>query len=151
MLMHFAACNAGLYIFHNPIGVFISTGNYLKVAAHYGVRPTFAALAFLSWAAGPGRLTPTADCLSMLGQELRPLKRAESSLLPEVLSYTLLVLGWVKHCPLAMLRRGLPVSQRWTRHTSCNAPTNQFWAGPLHWHLNTLQPSAIDGSRLHSS
>jgi len=48
------------------------------------VRPTFAALAFLRWTAAPGRLTPTADCLAMLGQELRPLKRAEPSLLPEV-------------------------------------------------------------------
>ncbi len=57
-----------------------------QVAAHYGVRPTFAALAFLRWAAAPKRLTPTADCLSMLAQELRPLKRAEASLLPEVRS-----------------------------------------------------------------
>ena len=55
-----------------------------QVAAAYGVRPTFAALAFLQWAARPTRLTPTADCLSMLAQELRPLKRAEPNLLPEV-------------------------------------------------------------------
>jgi hypothetical protein len=54
------------------------------VAAHYGVRPTFAALSFLKWTALPANLTPTADCLAMLAQELRPLKRAQSSLLKEV-------------------------------------------------------------------
>ena len=68
-----------------------------QVAAHYGVRPTFAALAFLRWAAEPARLTPTADCLSMLAQELRPLKRAEASLLPEV-RVLLLCLGVSELC-----------------------------------------------------
>lgn len=62
----------------------ILRASWVQVAASYGVRPTFAALSFLRWAAGPGRLTPTADCLSMLTSELRPLKRAEQSLLPEV-------------------------------------------------------------------
>jgi hypothetical protein len=54
------------------------------VAAHYGVRPTFAALAFLRWVSTPANLTPTADCLTMLATELRPLKRAQTSLLNEV-------------------------------------------------------------------
>ena len=54
------------------------------MAAHYGVRPTFAALAFLRWVSAPSNLTPTADCLAMLATELRPLKRAQSSLLKEV-------------------------------------------------------------------
>lgn len=54
------------------------------MAAHYGVRPTFAALAFLRWVSTPAHLTPTADCLAMLATELRPLKRAQSSLLKEV-------------------------------------------------------------------
>lgn len=48
------------------------------------MRPTFAALSFLKWVSMPEHLTPTADCLAMLAQELRPLKRAQTSLLTEV-------------------------------------------------------------------
>lgn len=54
-----------------------------EMAVAYGVRPTFAALAFLQWVAAPSRMTPTVDCLTLLTSELRPLMRTKATLLPE--------------------------------------------------------------------
>lgn len=56
-------------------------------ADFYGVRQTYTVLAHLRWAIKQENAAVTAECLEILGSELKPLKEAEANdgLLPQVL------------------------------------------------------------------
>ena len=71
------------------------------LAASYGVRPSYAALAHAKWAVTRANATPTAYCLSLLGAVLGPLKAAQGrgALLPQELA----MLGAVEREAVALL------------------------------------------------
>ena len=60
---------------------------YSDAADFYGIRQTYTVLAHLRWAIKQENATVTAECLEILGSELKPLKEAEANggLLPQVM------------------------------------------------------------------